>query len=307
MMLEFVPQAMVLDERNQQLIVAGEHQQVQILSLPEGQVVEQLATPMTTLTPLTTLALSRDGKVLVAGTKTGAVLLWQRDRATEPWPTAVVKLSNPHDAATLSVSITSSGDRVASASVDGSLRVWHKTASEQWQLLHQHDSAHRSMAVRTVQLMAGQDILVTGGDDHLIRLWDHSASQLQPLNNLMRNNHSPVHTLAVLPGDDSVVVGGANGKIILKKINFRGEHYKQLFQGQQGSTPIQALAVNPDYLMVSGSVDRMVGFWDLCTDKTMQVLGRHQKPVVAVAIDQSGQTVVSAGLDQTIQIWAEDE
>ncbi|MEZ6106147.1 MAG: WD40 repeat domain-containing serine/threonine-protein kinase [Pirellulaceae bacterium] len=83
----------------------------------------------------------------------------------------LTKVIHGHDGDVIAVDVSSDGTRIASASTDGTIRLWDMRSSREWAVLrgHTHGAGFGVMGVR---FDATGDWLVSGGADRTVRLWD---------------------------------------------------------------------------------------------------------------------------------------
>ncbi|GLC38825.1 hypothetical protein PLESTB_000711400 [Pleodorina starrii] len=68
--------------------------------------------------------------------------------------------------------------------------------------------------------------------------------------------------------------------------------------------PVLAIATTPDSkYLVTGSADKTVRVWDVCTGYIMATLRGHTGEVSTVAVTPNGRRIVSSGADKVIFVW----
>ncbi|GAB9462547.1 Wd domain-containing protein [Globisporangium polare] len=206
-----------------------------------------------------------------------------------------------------SLKFSRSGELVASASADRSVKVW--ATSEL--LKHKSDaatgadagtvdgSAQPPMALATPQAaLYGHEegvndaswshdgfYLVSASDDKTARIWDVEYSKT--LSTLGRTSSSMsafnAHGIAVDAGESLHASGESNEG-----------HSSFVFSAQfnpQGS------------LIVTSSFDETVRFWDVRTGRSVAVLSAHHEPIVSARFNHDGTLLITASYDGLARIW----
>jgi WD40 repeat protein len=105
---------------------------------------------------------------LAAGTEEGPVLLWSPGATGDP-----IELQG-HSSAVTSLSFAPDGNRLASASLDGSVRLWDVLRPDQKPI----ELLGHAGWVWAVAFMADGETLVSGGADRSIRVWPTRSAPL---------------------------------------------------------------------------------------------------------------------------------
>ena len=152
------------------------------------------------------------------------------------------------------------------------------------------DAPTRAVALGTAD---GREIVATGGDDLVIRVWDTGTGQQL---HATAGHGGPVLALAASGG--LIYTGGADG--VLRVWDAAGS-LGELADRHEGS--INAVCVDGT-LLVTGSDDGAVRLTDLSDGRTLHSLPGHTGWVNAVAAADG--LVASAGSDRLIRLWDAD-
>ncbi|MFE9723039.1 hypothetical protein ACFYQ5_05455 [Streptomyces sp. NPDC005794] len=193
------------------------------------------------------------------------------------------------------------------AAPDHSIRLWDATARRSPAVrLKGHTQHVTSLASCTTA--AGRDVVLSGGRDHRVVLWDLDGPVLR---RTWRAHALPVSAVAAASGenDDWFASGSSDGTVRLWSIEDSAP--TRVIACDQGM--VEALAINarpqagePPCLAAGGS-DGSVRLWNLLTGEPLfpRLLG-HTASVDAVATWSAGGTglfVAGASRDGTLRIW----
>lgn len=199
-----------------------------------------------------------------------------------------------------------------------------------------HDGAVRALAVTP----DGRR-LVTGGDDHAIRIWDLASGRQE---RTLQGHIDSVRAVAVTPDGRRIISGGTydvvrvwdlrTGLLVhtlaaqagcraiyavavtkdgrravwagagssIQVWDLAGGRAEHTLMSRDGN--VRALAITPDgKFALSGGDGGIVQVWDLGTGLLARALDGHASPVLAIAVTPDGRRVVSGGHDNTVQVW----
>ena len=226
------------------------------------------------------VAMLRDGRLATSG-EDARIALW---RIGEERPEAVLE---GHTAPVAALSLSTDGSTLASASWDGSARLW-PVAGGAARVLEGHQQA-----VNGVAFAPDNRAVVTAGYDATLRIWplDGSAPVVKQLS-------TPLSAIAVA-ADGEIVVAGGDGKVYF--LSRAGELEAEV---ETGRSPLVALAVSSDgRLVAAAGVRGGIAVIDRKARKIERTLIGPGLPVWSAAFLPDNRTLLTGGTDRIIRRW----
>lgn len=244
--------------------------------------------------PARAVAVSPDGRWVVAGSDDGMVRTWDAETG-EPALTLA-----GHSAPIYSVAFTPDGQTIVSSGEDSDLRLWDVNSGQLKATFSGHSAPIRSVAVSS----DGRRV-VTGSNDNTVRVWDIETGDSI---HVLQGHIGPVVSVA-LGVDDTVILAGTMGGWLYRWDAATGILLDEQnpFSNSPGS--IWTLEFLPDsHLLALGMADTTLQIWNLDTRTMQRVMVGHLGGVHALAIAPDGQSILSAayrytGLDNTLRLW----
>ncbi len=190
----------------------------------------------------------------------------------------------------ITVAFNNDGSRMASASSDGTARLWETSSGRE---LHKLPSGEGPLnEVWGVAFSPDGTILASGGRGGVISLWESSTgSSLHSF----KGDAGSVWALAY----DRVLATSQRNEILLWQVP--GGHRLRTLHGHQSLIAGLAFAPGGETL-ASASDDGTVRLWNV-SDGTWQSLSGHAGGVNGVAFHPAGEFLVSGGNDRSIKVW----
>ncbi|NKC29844.1 hypothetical protein [Falsiroseomonas selenitidurans] len=183
------------------------------------------------------------------------------------------------------VGLAASGGLLASASWDGTGRVWD-LAGGGVRVLEGHQGQVGAIGFRSDGLVA------TAGADGTLRLWPAGEVPLT-----LAEFGLPLNALAPLPGD-VLAVGGADGRLRLVAAD------GGVREVAAGARPIVALAASPDGSAVAAAgLGGDVTVWEVASLRLRHTLEGPGLPVWSVAWAPDGRSLYTGGTDRRVRRW----
>lgn len=152
-------------------------------------------------------------------------------------------------------------------------------------------------AVQTVAYSLDGQVVLSGGDDGTIRLWEVTTERC------VRSLEG--HRAAVTAVDfnrDSSYALSASQDATLKLWAVATGSCVQTFRGHQDA--VKAVRFSPDgHYALSGSADRTIKLWDVMNNRCMRTLTAHQDSVNAIEFSPDGSQAVSGSSDGSVKLW----
>ncbi|CAD8055927.1 unnamed protein product [Paramecium primaurelia] len=197
-----------------------------------------------------------------------------------------------HTDSVSSLTFSSDGQTLASASSDYTIRIWDTKSGKEIMKLLGHTGWVWSIAYSP----DGQ-FIISGSSDNSVRLWDVSFGyQVMKL----EGHTGQVYSVQFSPDGQMIASGSSDTSIRLWDPN-SGHQIKQL-NGHEGwirSVTFSQLG----HLLASGSCDQTIRIWDLKQYQEIRKLEGHSDSVQSVAFTPDSQILASGSMDGSIRLW----
>ncbi len=232
------------------------------------------------------------------------------------------------------MAISADGRLLASAAWEGgSVVLWDTRTGQEIRRF----KGDKDQVVRSAALSANGQMLLTGGDDNIARLWNtYSGEQVLELKGhdgavkavaffpdgrlatgsedmtvriwdakdgrplvQLQNFDAEASDLAVTPNGKYLLTGGGLSAQLWDPSS--GEKVRD-YTGHQGG--VSTVDISPDgRLVLTGSLDHTARLWDLETGREIRRFEGHTNGLTSVAFALNGASVLSAGHDKTVRMW----
>jgi WD40 repeat protein len=187
-----------------------------------------------------------------------------------------------------SVSFSPDGQCLATASSDGTARVWDLQGNQVLKLRKLQSK------VNSVSFSPDGQRLATASSDGRARVWDLQGNQLLRLRRL----ESKVNSVSFSP--DGQYLATASNDSTARVWDLQGNKLVD-FIGHQGH--VNSVSFSPDgQYLVTASNDSTARVWDLQGNKLVDFIG-HQGYVNSVNFSPDGQRLATASNDSTARVW----
>ena len=167
-----------------------------------------------------------------------------------------------HSDSVSGIAYDSDGSLLASASDDGTIRLWDPANGREVRALKAHQGA-----VTVVAFGADGSLLASGGDDGTVRLWNPTTGE--PTHPRLTGDGKPVLGVAV-SGSGHLVAGAGEGNVV-RLWNLETGELRTL---EGHSAAVTSVSFSADEaLLASSSRDGTVIVWDVETGTALKTLG----------------------------------
>jgi WD40 repeat protein len=278
------------------LATGGKDGTVRLWPLDDKQEVTHIPTR-----PIGALAFSPDGKEIAAAlppdsqTVGGLRLLLRRETLWVVDPgTGKALWSKEHPAAVTALAARPEGDVVATACLDGKVRLFEGHSGRPLEERVGPTNDDVALFFRGSQLIIGKSA-EGPAPPPVVRTWDRHGREARALHGAV----ALLHCLAYGPGGKRLAGAGA-GRTILVWGAAGGRPVVRL-AGHTGA--VEGLAFLPDGTLVSASADGTVRTWDVAEGRLLKVLIRQPPALTGLAVSADGSLLATSGGDGAVRLW----
>src|SRR5947209_18795194 len=228
------------------------------------------------------------GSVFITGGMFKTIRLWETATGKEAGQLA------GHNAPVKALALAPDGSMLASAGQDGTVILWELTTKKKIIELKQHTDEVTSIAFCPANEVP---VLVTGGNDRTVCVWDSDTNQLT------KKINAGCDVLAVAVSKDGKTAFSAGDDNLLRVWEAATGKLLHTLQGPDGM--LVSLAVTRDgTTLISGGRDKSIRLWDIANlTAKPRIIERHLGDSDALAVARDGKHIATAGLNNTIRIF----
>ena len=243
----------------------------------------------------TALDVSPNQTLLVSASYDQTIKLWQIGRELDGTPKGrLVRTLTAPDSPTLShsnwiydVRFSPDGQQIASASIDGTIKIWSNAGAYQTTLKTGAENNSVSFS------KDGKSLVSASADG--VRLWTgprFSQVKFWP-------DPQSANWIRFSPDGQQFVSAGKGNLIKLWRAD--GKRIKTL--AGHGDQVYRAIFSHSSQLIASASADNTVRVWDAQTGEALRTLRGHQDEVYRVQFSPDDRMIASGGRDDTVKLW----
>ncbi|KAK7013052.1 quinon protein alcohol dehydrogenase-like superfamily, partial [Favolaschia claudopus] len=210
------------------------------------------------------------------------------------WPRLQTILYGHHDDVT-SVDFSLDGDKIASASKDGTIRIWDAHTAE----LLTGPIDGNMHCINSIQFSPDGTKIISGADSSWVQIWDAQSGTL--VIEFQDDCIESVQSVCFSPDGKQVVSGSANKTICLWEI--AGHRVALKYIKHDGSVLSAQISLE-SMLVASGAEDGTICVWSLSSCSLVAgPFQKHTQGVTSLDFAPNGKQVASGSNDGTVCVW----
>jgi WD40 repeat protein len=204
----------------------------------------------------------------------------------------IVWMQGGHAIAVHSVAVSPSGELIASAGADGTVKLWRMSDGALLRTLTGHEGD-----VNGVAFSPDGSYVASAGSDGTVRVWRTQDGRLL---HTLTHGGGIVLSVAFAPNGQLLASGGEDGTVKLWRVATgaaeRTIHAHELW--------VSSVAFSPNgSLLASASADGTVKLWQVANGQPVGDIQAHDLWVTCIAFSPNGQLLASSGEDGTVKLW----
>jgi WD40 repeat protein/serine/threonine protein kinase len=190
------------------------------------------------------------------------------------------------------VTFSPAGNRLASAGVDKTVKVWSTVTGRYLFTFRQHTAR-----VNAVAFSPDGTRLASGGADGRVIVWDADSGKVQFT---MAAHRTEIMALAISPNGARLASAARDHTVKLWDM----ATHRLLHELRGHKDQVFAVAFSPDSArLASAGRDRTIKLWDVATGTETDTLAGHTSEVTGLAFSPTGKLLASAGLEGALKVW----
>jgi WD40 repeat protein len=204
----------------------------------------------------------------------------------------IVWMQGGHAIAVHSVAVSPSGELIASAGADGTVKLWRMSDGALLRTLTGHEGD-----VNGVAFSPNGSLVASAGADGTVRVWRVQDGQLQ---HTLTHGGGIALSVAFAPNGQLLASGGEDGTVKLWRVATGAE---------ERTIPahelwVSSVAFSPSGgVLASASADGTVKLWQVANGQPAGDIQAHDLWVTCIAFSPNGQLLASSGEDGTVKLW----